>query len=71
MADKTALAESSQALFCAIADFLGENKSKKVLDIKHRPHKPLSRDIEDEVRDLSDMADVHFTPDFDFDPDKK
>ena len=34
MADKTALAESSQALFCAIADFLGENKSKKVLDIK-------------------------------------
>jgi len=34
MADKTALAESSQALFCAIADFLGENKSKKVLDTK-------------------------------------
>jgi len=34
MADKTALAESSQALFCAIADFLGENKSKKVLDVK-------------------------------------
>ena len=33
MADKTALAESSQALFCAIADFLGANKSKKVLDI--------------------------------------
>ena len=28
MADKTALAESSQALFCAIADFLGANKSK-------------------------------------------
>ena len=34
MADKTALAESSQALFCAIADFLGERKSEKVLDIK-------------------------------------
>ena len=48
----------------------GKNKSarldySKVLDVKHRPHKPLSRDIEDEVRDLSDMADVHFTPDFD------
>ena len=34
MADKTALAESSQALFCAIADFLGEKKSDKVLDVK-------------------------------------
>ena len=48
----------------------GKNKSarldySKVLDIKHRPHKPLSRDVEDEVRDLSDMADIHFTPDFD------
>ena len=54
----------------------GKNKSarldySKVLDVKHKPHKPLSPDIEDEVRDLSDMADVHFTPDFDFDPDKK
>ena len=43
----------------------------KVLNTNHKPHKPLSPDIEDEVRDLSDMADVHFTPDFDFDPDKK
>ena len=34
MADKTALAESSQALFCAIADLLGERKSDKLLDIK-------------------------------------
>ena len=34
MADKTALAESSQALFCAIADFLGEKKSEQQLDIK-------------------------------------
>ena len=34
MADKTALAESSQALFCAVADFLGERKSDKLLDIK-------------------------------------
>ena len=48
----------------------GKNKSarldySKVLDVKHRPHKPLSRDIEDEVRDMSDMADIQFTPDFD------
>ena len=53
----------------------GKNKSarldySKVLDVKHKPHKPLSRDIEDEVRDLSDMADVHFTPDFEPDNDK-
>ena len=34
MADKTALAESSQSLFCAVADFLGERKSDKLLDIK-------------------------------------
>ena len=52
----------------------GKNKSakldySKVLDIKHKPHKPLSRDVEDEVRDLSDMADIQFTPDFD--PDNK
>ena len=36
-----------------------------VLGIKHKEHKPLSKDIEDEVRDLSDMADIQFTPDFD------
>ena len=36
-----------------------------VLNVKHRPHKPLSRDVEDEVRDLSDMSDIQFTPDFD------
>ena len=53
----------------------GKNKSarldySKLLDIKHRPHKPFSKDIEDEVRDLSDMADVHFTPDFEPDNDK-
>ena len=52
----------------------GKSKSakldySKVLDVRHKPHKPLSRDIEDEVRDLSDMADIQFTPDFD--PDNK
>ena len=31
---ETMYAESAQALFCAIADFLGERKSEKVLDIK-------------------------------------
>jgi len=34
MADKTALQESSQALFCSIADQLGATESNKVLDIK-------------------------------------
>ena len=37
----------------------------KILDVKHKPHRPLSRDVEDEVRDMSDMADIQFTPDFD------
>ena len=53
----------------------GKNKTarldySKVLDIKHKPHKPFSKDIEDEVRDLADMADIHFTPDFEPDNDK-
>ena len=34
MADKTALQESSQALFCAIADFLGIDESNRILDFK-------------------------------------
>ena len=34
MADRTTLAESSQALFCAIADKLGAQNSQKFLDIK-------------------------------------
>jgi len=37
----------------------------KILGTKHKVHKPLSKDIEDEVRDLSYMADIQFTPDFD------
>ena len=48
----------------------GKQKSAKlnyneVLNINHKPHKPFSRDIEDEIRDLSDMAEIQFTPDFD------
>jgi hypothetical protein len=42
----------------------------KVLSTKHKVHKPLSQDVEDEVKDLSDMADIHFTPDFEPDNDK-
>ena len=34
---QTAVAESSQALFCAIADFLGEKKSNQVLDLSKYP----------------------------------
>ena len=55
-------------------DPTGQKKSARlnysdVLGIKHKEHKPLSKDIEDEVRDLSDMAGIHFEPDFD--PDDK
>jgi hypothetical protein len=37
MADKTALFESSQALFCAVADYLGKIKTNKIFDIKKVP----------------------------------
>jgi len=54
----------------------GSNKTAKinyneVLNINHKEHKPFSRDVEDEIRDLSDMADIQFTPDFDPDNDNK
>ena len=53
----------------------GKNKTAKlnyndILNINHKPHKPFSRDVEDEIRDLSDMADIQFTPDFDPEEDK-
>ena len=37
MADKTALFESSQALFCAVSDYLGKIKTNKIFDIKKVP----------------------------------
>ena len=37
MADKTALAESSQALFCSIADYLGTDGVSKSLDLETYP----------------------------------
>tara|TARA_S200000501_G_scaffold8446_1_gene7543 strand:+ start:44 stop:1225 length:1182 start_codon:yes stop_codon:yes gene_type:complete len=37
MADKTALFESSQALFCAVADYLGKVKTNKIFDLKKVP----------------------------------
>ena len=38
MADATSLAESAQALFCAMADFIGANKVDKVFDEKIYPN---------------------------------
>jgi len=37
----------------------------KVIDAKHKPHRPLSEEIQKEVKDLSEMDDITFTPDFD------
>lgn len=37
MADKTTLAESAQALFCAIGDYLGNIESPKILNLKTFP----------------------------------
>ena len=37
MAGQTAVQESAQALFCAVADFLGEAETKKAFDLKKYP----------------------------------
>ena len=42
-----------------------------VLGITHKEHKPMSKNIEDEIRDLSDMGGIEFIPDFDPDNDNK
>jgi len=52
----------------------GKNKTarldyNKVLKTNHKPHKPISKDIEEEIRDLSDMADIQFSQDFKLDDD--
>ena len=59
LADKMVTIKTTGKMKSARLDY------SKILDIKHKPHRPLSRDVEDEVRDLSDMADIQFTPDFD------
>ena len=59
LADKMVTIKTTGKMKSARLDY------SKVLDIKHKPHRPLSRDVEDEVRDMSDMADIQFTPDFD------
>ena len=56
-------------------DPTGNKKSARlnyseVLGMKHKEHKPLSQDIEEELKDLSDMGGVHFEPDFDPDNDR-
>ena len=52
----------------------GKNKTARLnynelLDIKHKTHKPISKEIEDELKDLADMADIQFSPDFKLDGD--
>ena len=56
-------------------DPTGNKKSARlnyseVLGMKHKEHKPLNKDIEEELNDLSDMGGVHFEPDFDPDNDR-
>jgi len=41
-----------------------------VIDKKHKPHAPLSPDVQKEVKDLSDMDGIEFIPDFEPDNDK-
>jgi len=48
----------------------GNNKTARLnynelLGIKHKTHKPISKEVEEELRDLADMADIQFSPDKD------
>jgi hypothetical protein len=52
----------------------GKNKTAKLnynelLGIKHKTHKPISKEVEEELKDLADMGDVQFTQDFNLDED--
>lgn len=52
----------------------GEKNAKldysEVIDKNHKAHRPLSPDVQKEVKDLSEMGDIEFIPDFDPDNDK-
>ena len=52
----------------------GKNKTARlnyneILGIKHKTHKPISKEVEEELKDLADMADLQFSPDFKLDED--
>ena len=53
-------------------DKTGHKKSARldysgVLEKKHKPHAPLSKEIQEELKDLSDMGGINFEPDDDLD----
>jgi len=37
----------------------------QVIGVDHKPHRPLSEDVRKEVKDLADMENIEFVPDFD------
>ena len=43
----------------------------EVLGTNHKQHKPISKTIQDELKDLSDMGNIEFEPDFEPDNDNK
>jgi len=50
----------------------GKNKTAQLnynvfLNTKHKVHKPISKEVSDEIKDLADMGDVEFSPDFNID----
>ena len=50
----------------------GKNKTAQLnynvfLNTKHKVHKPISKEVSDEIKDLADMGDVQFSPDFNLD----
>lgn len=53
MADSPKQAEAAQALFCAIADYVGEKKIKTVLDLKTYPSYGLFKQVHSNLIDIA------------------
>lgn len=58
MADETSKAESAQALFCAMADFVGAAKVKKTFDLEEIPTYPIFKKYWDETYPDSKIKDA-------------
>ncbi len=52
----------------------GKNKTARlnyneILGVKHKTHKPISKEVEEELKDIADMGDLHFSSDFNLNGD--
>jgi hypothetical protein len=61
MAEQTAIQETAQALFCAMADFIGSAKSDVVFDLKKYPTYPIFKDNWDSTYKSASIDTVYKT----------